>query len=196
MAIFSIGFFLPQTMPTKTLLYTTRLREGWKQATLATYLRVTSTLLSMAEVGERELPMPAYLRLLKLIQLLPTTLEEEQPLLTAAENDQYISRIGKEIKKKTRELSRLQVKVAQAKEYLLLLATKKKLQEQVMGAPDFNLLERRERDFWLQRQIEVGQERIADVYFDWLKANWTLELLTIELQFLQKHVALDSGEVG
>lgn len=183
-------------MATKTLLYSTRLRVGWNQATLANYLGITRTLLSMAEVGERDLPMAAYLRLLKLIQLLPTTHEAEQPLLAAVKNVPYISKIVNEIRKKTWELSRLQIKVAQAKEHLLLLATQKKLQEQVMGAPDFNQLESREKNFWLQRQAEVEQEQVADVYFDWLRANWTLELLTIELQFLQKHVALGSGEVG
>ena len=172
-------------MATKTLLYSTRLRVGWKQATLATYLGVTRALLSMAEVGERDLPMPAYLRLLQLVKLLPATQETDLPLLTTAEKDLLASRLTKEIKEKTWEVARLQATVNQLKERLQLMAAQRTLLEKVLNDQDFSGLEGREKDFWLQQQAEVGKGQVMDAYFEWLKATRELEVLGVELQLLR-----------
>jgi transcriptional regulator with XRE-family HTH domain len=193
-AIFSVGFFLPQTMATKTLLYTTRLRVGWKQATLATYLGITRTLLSMAEVGERDLPMPAYLRLLQLVKLLPATQETDLPHLTTTEKDLLASQLTKEIKEKTWEIARLQATANQLKERLQLMAAQRTLLEKVLNAQDLSALEGREKDFWLQQQAEVGKGQIVDAYFESLKATRALEVLGRELELLTEQA--NSHSIG
>jgi DNA-binding XRE family transcriptional regulator len=193
-AIFSVGFFLPQIMATKTLLYTTRLRVGWKQATLATYLGVTRTLLFMAEVGERDLPMPAYLRLLQLFKLLPTTQETDLPHLTTAEKDLLASRLAKEIKEKTWEVARLQTIINQQKERLQLMAAQRTLLEKVLNTPDFSGLEGREKEFWLQQQAQGGQGQVVDAYFEWLKVTRALEAQIVELKMLEIQVVSFSGK--
>ena len=185
MTKFFVGFFLSQTMATKTLLFTTRTRLGWKQQTMAAYLQIGRTQIAMAEVGERDLPMPAYLRLLQLVKLLPATQETDLPHLTATEKDLLASRLAKEIKEKTWEVARLQAMVNQQKERLQLMAAQRTLLEKVTNAPDFSALEGRERDFWMQQQAEAGQGQVVDAYFEWLKATRTLEALHTELQLLQ-----------
>ncbi len=181
-------------MATKTLLYSTRLRVGWKQATLATYLGVTRTLLSMAEVGERDLPMPAYLRLLQLVKLLPTTQETDLPQLNTAEKDLLASRLAKEIKEKTWEVARLQAIVNQQKERLQLMAAQRTLLEKVLNAPDFSGLEGREKDFWLQQQAEERRGQVVDAFFEWLKASRALEVQVAELQTLEIQVVSFRGK--
>lgn len=172
-------------MATKTLLFTTRTRLGWKQQTMAAYLQIGRTQIAMAEVGERDLPMPAYLRLLQLVKLLPTTQETDLPQLNTAENDLLASRLAKEIKEKTWEVARLQATVNQLKERLELMAAQRTLLEKVVNAPDFSGVDDREKDFWLQQQAAEGQGQVVDAYFDWLKATRALEVLGMELQLLQ-----------
>lgn len=125
-------------MATKTLLFTTRTRLGWKQQTMAAYLHVGRTQIAMAEVGERDLPMPAYLRLLQLVKLLPTTQETDLPLLTTAEKDLLASRLNKETKEKTWEVARLQTTINQQKERLQLMAAQRTLLEKVLNDKDFS----------------------------------------------------------
>ena len=171
-------------MATKTLLYTTRLRVGWKQDTLATYLGVKRTLLSMAELGKRDLPMTAYLRLLQLVKLLPSSQETDLPTLNTAEKDLLANLLAKEIREKTWEVARLQATANQLKERLQLMAVQRTLLEKVVNAPDFSALQGHEKDFWLQRGAEVGQRQVVDGYFEWLKATRELEVLQLELQLL------------
>ncbi len=173
-------------MATRTLLYTTRLRVGWKQDTLATYLGVTRTLLSMAEAGQRDLPMPAYVRLLQLVKLLPATQETTLPQLSQAENAQLTRQLANEVKEKTWQKARLQIKLAQLRERLQLLAMQRTVASGVVGGAEFGTLATREREFWVQRQTEVGRGQVADAYFEWLKATRALEVLTFELQLLQR----------
>ena len=181
-------------MATNTLLYTTRLRVGWKQATLATYLGVTRTLLSMAEVGERDLPMPAYLRLLQLVKLLPATQETDLPRLNTAEKGQLASRLAKEIKEKTWEVARLQATVNQLKERLQLMAAQRTLLEKVLNAPDFSGLEGREKEFWLQQQAAEGQGQVVDAYFEWMKVTRALEAQIVELKTQEIQVVSFGGK--
>jgi transcriptional regulator with XRE-family HTH domain len=187
---FLAGFFLSQTMATKTLLFTTRTRLGWKQQTMAAYLQVGRTQIAMAEVGERDLPMPAYLRLLQLVKLLPTTQKTDLPQLNTAEKDLLASRLAQEIKEKTWEVARLQAIVNQQKERLQLMAAQRTLLEKVLNAPDFSGLEGREKDFWLQQQAEAGQGQVVDAYFEWFKATRALEAKVAELKSLQNQVAM------
>lgn len=172
-------------MAIKTLPFTTRTQLGWKQQTMAAYLHVGRTQIAMAEVGERDLPMPAYLRLLQLVKLLPVTQETDLPLLNTAEKELLASRLAKEIKEKTWAVARLQATANQQKERLQLVAAQRTLLEKVVNAPDFNGLEGREKVFWLQRQAEGGQGQLVDAYFEWLKVTRALELLTRELSVLQ-----------
>ena len=172
-------------MATKTLLFTTRTRLGWKQQTMAAYLQIGRTQIAMAEVGERDLPMPAYLRLLQLVKLLPATQETDLPHLTTAEKDLLASRLTKEIKEKTWEVARLQATVNQLKERLQLMAAQRTLLEKVLNDQDFSGLEGREKDFWLQQQAEVGKGQVMDAYFEWLKTTRALEVLGVELQLLR-----------
>jgi transcriptional regulator with XRE-family HTH domain len=183
---FLVGFFLSQTMATKTLLFTTRTRLGWKQQTMAAYLQIGRTQIAMAEVGERDLPMPAYLRLLQLVKLLPTTQETDLPQLNTAEKDLLASRLVKEMKEKTWGIARLQAIVNQQKERLQLMAAHRTLLEKVLNAQDFSRLEGREKDFWLQQQAAEGQGQVVDAYFEWLKATRALEVLGVELQLLRR----------
>ena len=171
-------------MPTKTLLFTTRTQLGWKQQTMAAYLQVCRTQIAMAEVGERDLPMPAYLRLLQLVKLLPPTQETELLRLNTTEKEQLASRLAKEIKEKTWEVARLQTTINQQKERLQLMAAQRTLLEKVLNAPDFSVLEGREKDFWLQQQAEAGQGQVMDAYFEWMKATRALEVLGVELKML------------
>ena len=119
--------------------------------------------------------------------MLPTTQETDLPQLNTAEKDLLASQLAKEIKEKTWEVARLQAIVNQQKERLQLMAAQRTLLEKVLNDPDFSGLEDREKDFWLQQQ--VAEEQVVDAYFEWLKATRALEVLSVELQVLEKHTA-------
>jgi transcriptional regulator with XRE-family HTH domain len=175
-------------MATPTLVYETRLRLGWKQATLATYLGVSRSLLSMAEAGERELPTAAYLRLLHLINLMPPPLEEPiAPVFNPAEKEELAIRLAKEMKRKKWEAIRLQQKADRLKERLHRLLLQRGLNEKAMNAPHFMALESREKNFW-QQQEGMGQVRMVPLYIEWLKTTQALELHAMELQALEVHI--------
>ncbi len=78
--------------------------------------------------------------------------------------------------------------VNQQRERLQLMAAQRTLLE-VHNAQDLSALEGREKDFWLQQQAAEEQGQVVDAYFEWLKAIRALEVLSVELQVLEKHTA-------
>ncbi len=96
-------------MEIKNALAKTRTKLGWTQPEMASYLKVGVSLLSMAELGQRELPMPAYLQLMELAASLPDGSESVAMLSPDwQENKELERQLEKRIQNRTWKLKQLQ----------------------------------------------------------------------------------------
>jgi transcriptional regulator with XRE-family HTH domain len=169
-------------------IYQSRIKLGWTQAELSMYLKISESLLSMAELGLRQLPQTAYFSLMELVlNFAENSGIEIDVTLNDEETGQYQKLIQKKIKDKEWQIMKLQKKREELEAEISNLAERKTIYQQTL----LKILPTDLNANWKTNLLEIQQIKTAKV--DFAQLHFELTVAQAALAGLELEISLLKG---